>query len=1134
LNQIDFFPFSDILTLTYCPPADTSGNANARVRQDVLRMTREELEDKFLRLNDENLNLKQHINKQDDKMKKLATKLMRLVKDRSRLEQLASGAAHQPGARVRDVEMEEMMEDLQDNVRSLQGENEALKQRLRVAKQQLIQQQSRRATPYSHIHPRVNSGLKKLRDSVCVIPPSVGTRSLDGAGRPPAGQLPRYGHSLLEDARAEIRNLENVIESQRGHMEALEGDAQLLREELRRREAEFEERLMDARQQQTTNLRSHVNSNVNMIKVQKQLAERSNAITELEGRFLQLQESQRRLKASHDTALSKVDSLSAALKEERVRSLELENQLRSSAVSNRALQQLQEQISELEQERDLLKENNNKLLNRAFDVSSQQRWQIQEQKLKLQISQLETALQADLVDKNEILDRVKVERDASEKLTEENKKLHIQFLEQKQQLEEMKEQLKVYGKGSDYDASELTEALLLVKKRKSERNGELGFLSAVGDEVNADSEVRKLRAAHAETIQELEKTRTLLSVESKLCKDHKAELDAVSAKLKSGRMELEQRLENQAKLLDSRASKIRKLEAQLKDIAYGTKAYVFRADVTEEDEADEFNESLHLERGENVLELQISSISLSPSALDSVSDPEPSTFCTYSVLLSELHSTPVVSGRCPRYGFTSRFVVRMDQDFLDYVNKGAVTVELHQALGLDWRTLAAGNIRLQSLMEQEGKVHGTIPLIGVSEEARSFGSLDYWLRLRIPMTETLLLYKEKVKAMDYVSSSLGQTLPQVTVDTYSIIRNDWNELYVTVHSCSGLRSRLAPCPSPYVVYHFYDAPDYPSETVPDSAEPHFDDTKLYSVLMDSGLHRYLTHESMQFYVFDLKEEQMDLFLGKANVPLKSLAQDKAITGVFELIDQSGLPAGHIQLSLKWKLSYLPPPGSEVTLEEPRFITKHRAAEEPEEPSPGLPQIQERPPLQRETRAEEETEAEGENSRAADAPQPNPAPAADEEEESHFSEGQILTACERIRLEVVSLSLRPESSVSRDVSVVRLFVEYSLLDLPSEETPVSLPKPAQGRCASYNYSKDYHFNNNQRKRHIGWVRFTVVSEPPEEEEQERDCEDVGVAFLSIPGILKNQRDLSEAPLNGQGFHLLHFAPLPKAFPSRFQS
>lgn len=35
--------------------------------------------------------------------------------------------------------------------------------------------------------------------------------------------------------------------------------------------------------------RSHVGSNVMMIQLQKQLADRSNAVTELEARFLQLQ-----------------------------------------------------------------------------------------------------------------------------------------------------------------------------------------------------------------------------------------------------------------------------------------------------------------------------------------------------------------------------------------------------------------------------------------------------------------------------------------------------------------------------------------------------------------------------------------------------------------------------------------------------------------------------------------------------------------------------------------------------------------------------------------------------------------------------------------------------------------------------
>lgn len=95
---------------------------------------------------------------------RLGTKLMRLVKDRGRMEQLAVGGA-QPVSRVRDVEMEEMMEELQEKVRGLQGENEGLKQRLLVAKQQIINSQSRRPpTPYGRVPSRVNTGLKKLRD----------------------------------------------------------------------------------------------------------------------------------------------------------------------------------------------------------------------------------------------------------------------------------------------------------------------------------------------------------------------------------------------------------------------------------------------------------------------------------------------------------------------------------------------------------------------------------------------------------------------------------------------------------------------------------------------------------------------------------------------------------------------------------------------------------------------------------------------------------------------------------------------------------------------------------------------------------------------------------------------------------
>lgn len=44
-------------------------------------------------------------------------------------------------------------------------------------------------------------------------------------------------------------------------------------------------------------------------------------------------------------------------------------------------------------------------------------------------------------------------------------------------------------------------------------------------------------------------------------------------------------------------------------------------------------------------------------------------------------------------------------------------------------------------------------LLGVNGESRVFGTLDYWLRLRVPMEQAIRLYKEKVKALGYLGFS---------------------------------------------------------------------------------------------------------------------------------------------------------------------------------------------------------------------------------------------------------------------------------------------------------------------------------------------------------------------------------------------
>lgn len=72
----------------------------------------------------------------------------------------------------------------------------------------------------------------------------------------------------------------------------------------------------------------------------------------------------------------------------------------------------------------------------------------------------------------------------------------------------------------------------------------------------------------------------------------------------------------------------------------------------------------------------------------------------------------MVAGRQPRYGFTSKYVVTVDDGLLEYLRRGSLAVELHQAMGLEWRTVARAQLRLQQLLEQDGKIHGSAPLVG--------------------------------------------------------------------------------------------------------------------------------------------------------------------------------------------------------------------------------------------------------------------------------------------------------------------------------------------------------------------------------------------------------------------------------------
>ncbi|XP_039587055.1 protein fantom isoform X2 [Passer montanus] len=684
----------------------------------------------------------------------MTTKLIRLVNDKRKCDQAGCGPKRLGYA----LELEEMIEHLREKVCELEKQNESLRNKLISTKQQL-QIQGHRPCLYSSVQSRVNTGLKKESETAGMPEHTKkGMRFQSLEVRSSHLVLPKYGQSLLEDSRAEIRNLETVIESQKNQIEELDRAREILGSQLRRKEKEIEESTLRLKEQGTASQRLNIQDNVEMIKVRKQLAEKSNALSAMEGKFLQLEENLKNLKTSHDALLAKGDELNVQLKEERLKCFHLQKELQTVTISNRRTEELQERINDLEKENELLKENYDKLHNSVFSLPYEQQWKSKEQQLKLQIAKLEAAIKNDLADKNEILDKIKVERDQNEKLMQDNKDLQFRYLEQKQQVDDLKNQVKFLTKESDVGVAEFNEALLLIKDQKQQKNVDLLFFKKVEDDIHKDLEysMQELQLRHAETVQELEKTRNLLLVQHKISNDYQTEVETMTRKMESLQKDYELKLEQYTHLLDVRASRIRKLEAQLRDIVYDTKPLKSRQEVLPSDPVGGFVETVHLERGENLFEIHISKVIFSSEAVHTFGDWEPATFCTYAFYDFELQITPVVHGKTPSYDFTSQFLVQSDDSFFHYVQENSITLEVHRAYGIDYETIASCQLKFHEILENDGKIYNTANLVGKKGHIQNYGTVEYWIRLQVPMNQAIIPYKQRSKDLGYITPSFRE------------------------------------------------------------------------------------------------------------------------------------------------------------------------------------------------------------------------------------------------------------------------------------------------------------------------------------------------------------------------------------------
>ncbi|KAG9487009.1 hypothetical protein GDO78_007075 [Eleutherodactylus coqui] len=1146
-----------------------------KARRRVSLISREELEDNFLRLHEENLLLKDYARRQEDKIKRMATKLLRLTSEIGKQGEKKGPGVPRDG---RDLGAEEMIEDLQDRVRDLERRNEALRHRLITYKQRLQFQSGCRHCPYSSVSARIDSGVRKpavlpdkYKRGLVVQGPDIGH---------PHGTGDYCVETLSDEARAEIDRLFQIIRRQTNSVD--DRTTALLKNMVTSKPKELGTEMI-LPLQQVEDQRTTIQENVTNIRLQKELREKSTSLCALREQFQQLKEKQKSLTLSHQAVLIQLEDLSSQLKEERGKVLAMEIDQKNMANLQKSLLEFQEQVSDLEKEKELLKENYENLLQSSLDTEHVNSWKVAEFELKAQITKLEGQIQCHVIDLTQSKELLQLEKGQNDHLKQVISQLQSQLLEKMQEIHHLQDKLSDFfllttaknvpkdehtaGQKAEStkveDLQRVTESnggendLRDEKREKKEGKSNQREPDLVSNMESEDlrreeeerrkimeekrqSSLRGMEVAHAETILELEKAREMLSLQHKINTDYQEELKTVKLRLECEFRENEEKVNHYEGRLHQRNSRVQMLEAQLKDIAYGT--FPFRVK-TEDSPSSEVDASPppSLHRGETLFEVHISDICFTPYGVRRIEDPQPITFCIYSLYDFETHATPVVTGIRPQYNFTSHYAVTPDPEFLRYLRVGMLTVELYQVKGVDHCELARGRLKLDAALQTTDRVYNS--LILTDEVGETIGELSYWLRLHGALSRVQCLQRQRNKAHGYLSTRRhGNTEKFWKSPLGSGLQN---ELILKIWGCRSLKvSHLGHQPSPYIAYRFYHYPDHTTSIIPCSNNPQFGYEAIYPLQLTIDLERYLQKECLYIYVFDDEETQPGVYLGKAEVPLLRLAQGNSIQGDFGLMNSYGKCVGSVQMSLEWKNPYHEPGQTLWELSTSGDITKDL--------SMAASRIYvNRSRLSKSRKAEEELQRDvSANKRGRKDPHTTDHPVLRQKgtrDDSSTSDHQsdemdmnmenscivcyvsVLSAqpSSRIRVEIASLALDPCSHVVSDKSVERVFVEFHFPGVPPEETetPLSLRKPIHGEEIFYHFSKVIHLDgesHEDRRRFLCMLlegsdttgdrvrlKFTVVSDPMNEEDDE--CRDLGFAYLDLPNLLRRAVDPAEQTL-----------------------
>ncbi|KNE69058.1 hypothetical protein AMAG_13929 [Allomyces macrogynus ATCC 38327] len=531
---------------------------------------------------DENLDLKRRLNIQMDLTKRLTTRVQKMSDDMNKLklrgpvgpipatkdhEHTPTSASGIPAPVIatravfhkRHPSLEALVDDLRLQVRDLAKDNSLLKSKVQHYKA-THESNLRKKGMWDSIGPRKGAARKSP-----VKKEQASLQRVADPESPPVVVPPSFRDS------EEYHQMSETVHMLQGELDAKNDELA----ELRSVVEELQKKQSSPPPAATVDMTEHLQlkQTVAVLEARQksltlELTNKSRMIEDLLQQSGAMEEKEAEMRQSNAELTQEIEHHSVQLQEARDKVVELETQLVHAQVDMQHVDHLQKVNTDIKAELNRAHEENARLVEQALVTEKTQRARFDAavQDLAHQLAHLESSNKQLLLDNKRLLDDLDLSKAQTATMTARHAETQHQLDRETREHTALRNRVALFAETNHVAMGDLQEALVIIAWRR-QHHVSLDTLLSMHEWMEDKAAMLHLRSEYLQALQDLDKTRQLLSLQQQVNRDYKHELAQVHGDIERLRDEYVVQRERDARLLDARQHRIGVLERQVRHLS---------------------------------------------------------------------------------------------------------------------------------------------------------------------------------------------------------------------------------------------------------------------------------------------------------------------------------------------------------------------------------------------------------------------------------------------------------------------------------------------------------------------------------------------------------------------------------------